>query len=405
MPEYIPPTVSPTLHPMAELARRYRQTEHGLEAQMTPEEAIAIGGQPGMLWWEVSNHASALFLQGYTADALEVAKRALKMKRAVNTLVNMAVILETMGRFEEALEYEEQACGLVPLDDRATALYGEALLRMGRFAAGWPLYVKNRASMDWCKMFIPEWEGPHQDLRRKKIIVIEGGGYGDNIYFLRWMAALQQWGAEVTYLCQPSIAPLARYLGYQVIENWQGNVDICWTDYHYFVPLLSLGHKFGVTIENYKWNGPYVWVRHQRRRMTVGFCWKAGEAKSPRKQRSLTNEQRERITKALPKGYKWVNLSHGHTDDQMVSVKMDNWLDTAKAIAGLSAVVTVDTGVAHLAGAMGITCWTILPGAAAWQYPLGHDRHPLYPSMRIFRNPREGMEEAVDYVVAELSKY
>jgi hypothetical protein len=392
-----------TLHPLAELQARYRLTEYGMEAEMTAEEARQVGGEPGKLWWEVSNQASALYITGKTDEALAVAKQALQMKRAVNTLVNLAVILETQGRFDEAIVYEREAATQFPDDDRASALYGEALLRMGNFTEGWPLYRKNRASMDWAKAFLPEWNG--QPLWNRRLLVVEGGGYGDNFYMLRWLRTLYDQGASITYVCQPTMASLVRHLGYTVVENWQGNVDIRTEDYDYFTPLLSLPAKLGVTLENYSWTGPYIrrwwpfrWLGVRSGR--VGVCWKAGEAKSPRKQRSLHIEQRNRIMAAVPKGYEVVSLVRDESARRMAC-----WLDTMRLLSGLGLVITVDTGIAHLAGAMGVATWTILPGAGAWQYPLGHDRHPLYPSMRVFRNPREGQDDAVDLVVSELAKY
>jgi len=392
----------PTLHPLADTARRWRQTKDGDEAEMTSAEAAAEATGPlptrQSLWWEVRNYSSAMFLTNRTDEAMIFAKRALAMKRTTSTLHNMAVILEAVGRFEDAIDYALEAVRIDDTDDRATALLAESLLRMGRFAEGWPLYIKNRASMDWCKMFLPEWEGPHQDIRGKRILVIEGGGYGDNLYFMRWLYSLRHWGADVHYVCQPSFAPLVRRQGFRAIENWQGNADIVWQRYDYFCPLLSLGGKLGVTLDNYRWRGPYVrgkfhlsWPTHR-----VGLCFRAGEAKSQRKSRTLHNEQVDRIIHALPITHDWVNLTYGHEHPNTENPSLDSWQITADIMSQLDLIVSVDTGVLHLAGAMGIPCVAILPGASAWQYPLYHDLHPFYPSMKLFRNHGEGLDNAVD---------
>jgi glycosyl transferase family 9 (putative heptosyltransferase) len=394
--------VIPTLHPLADLARRYRQTPDGLEAEMTHDEALACADQPGVEWWEVKNHSSALYLTGQTQEALTVAYRALGMRRTVSTLVNVSVILETLGKFDEALPYAEEAYYLDLVDNRARALYGEALLRMGRFADGWPLYVAERASHAWLRPYVREWEGPRQSLDGKRLLVLEGGGFGDNVYFLRWLDVLRRWGAQIDYVCQPTFAPLVRTLGYVALENWQGNVDLQFRDYDYFTGLLSLGHKLGVTLQSYRWSGPYVkgkrpwgnrstWLRRRR----IGVCWRAGEGKSPRKQRSLSVNQVESILGCLP-ACTLVNLTLGHDlPNPIGGMKVDNWQQTADLLATLDLVISVDTGVAHLSGAMGLPTWVLLPGAAAWHYPLGHDYHPLYPSMRLFRNYGEGIDNAV----------
>src|SRR5262249_46965513 len=149
-----------------------------------------------------------------------VVKQALKMRRAVPTLVNISVILESLGRFGEAIGYAKEACEINAKDDRASALYAEALLRMEHYEEGWPLYVKNRASMDWVKNWLPEWTD--QELQGKKVIAIEGGGFGDNIYFFRNLDLLRERGAEVTLICQPSIVSLVEAQGYRALANWQG---------------------------------------------------------------------------------------------------------------------------------------------------------------------------------------
>jgi ADP-heptose:LPS heptosyltransferase len=134
----------------------------------------------------------------------------------------------------------------------------------------------------------------------------------------------------------------------------------------------------------------------------VGFCWHAGEHTAQARTRTLSIDQRERVIRALP--YRGVNLTHGDENrhGQLDSVSMMNWLETARAIRKLDLVVTVDTGVAHLAAAMGRPTWVILPSASAWQYLTGYDYHPFYPTMRLFRNRGEGIDNAVDACISAL---
>jgi len=322
---------------------------------------------------------------------------------AIGTLNNVSIILESMGRFNQAFGYAKRAYELDPEYDPVSAHYAEALLRMEKWDEGWILYVKNRGSMEWVNYWLPEWTG--QSVRGKKIVAIEGGGYGDDLYFLRGLVLLRDQGAEVTLICQPSFCSLVEAQGMRAIANWNGNCDVDWREYDYYTPLLSLGWKQGIA-----WNGPYIkgnlpWYKKLRRKR-IGLCRKAGEAKSfDRKQRSLHNEQTGEIYRVLPKGYKWINMVHNTYDDLLgPSALTGNWLDTANVMSTLDLMITVDTGCAHLAGAMGIPTWVILPGAAAWQYPLGHDVHPFYPSMRIFRNEDEGLDDAVRQVAEALEQ-
>ena len=405
----------PTLNPFAP---KTKKTKWGEEAEMRVVEAseILAGPMPNN-WEDLANRASALYLTGMTEEALKVATAAVQIQRTIGTLVNMSVILETLGRFNEALQYAHDAATLDPEDGRARALYGEALIRLGRLAEGWPLYAEQRASFDWLtELGVPEWKD--QDLKDKRLLVIEGGGYGDNIYMLRWLDTLRRWGASIDYICQPTFAPLVRHLGYNAIENWAGNIDIDLKSYDYHTGLLALPYKLGVTFENYKWTSPYIKIGfHQQLRATgwnirnpkdtlrVGICSLAGEGTSPRKQRSMHDSQLQPMLNALSRRHQWVNLIHGHKlPPEVDQPKLDNWLQTAEAVATCDLVVSVDTGVAHLAGAMGVKVWAILPGAAAWQYPIYRDNHPFYPSMRMFWNGKEGMDDAVEAVCDQLSR-
>src|SRR5208337_698153 len=147
-------------------------------------------------WVGPSNLVGELYLIGRTAAAYDAALRVLRTTRNLPTLVNMAVILETLGRFDESLLYAREAYLTAPADPRTQMLYGQALLRFGRLAEGWPLYAcaaaQSFADLSW--MPIPEWQGAHQSLASRRILVVEGGGYGDNIYFLRWLDTLRRWG-------------------------------------------------------------------------------------------------------------------------------------------------------------------------------------------------------------------
>jgi hypothetical protein len=259
--------------------------------------------------------------------------------------------------------------------------------------------------------FIPEWTG--QDLHDKRVLVIEGEGYGDNFYFMRWLGTLRGLGAKVDYVCQPSLAPLVEHIGFHALENWGGNVDFKFTDYDYHTSILALPHKLGVTFENYNIIGPYIVsdefqriassIRSKTKR--VGICALAGEGMSPTKCRSMHASQLQHVLNSMDRKHQWVNLNYKHElPKECDNPVIENWLDTAKAITTCDMVVSVDTGVAHLSGAMGVPTWVVLPGNSAWQYPIHRDDHPFYPTMRMFRNYGKGMENAVEAVSDHLSR-
>jgi len=334
----------------------------------------------------LSNQAAMLHAAYCTDEALVLAQQAVDTERTPMTLNNIAVILETLGRFAEALPYEREAYYREPGTSRTARLYGEALLRRGDLKIGWPIYARAYLRYDWLAPYVPEWQG--EPLTDRRLLVFGPGGYGDNIYFLRWLLELPA-TTDITYIAPPMLAPLVRTLGIHVVENWNGNVSIDFGAFDYHIPIHAIPQHLGVTYESYKPHVPYLAVRprprfHLRRR--VGFCWRGGEALSPRYSRSLNWDQRQRVTSRLPATY--IDLSD----------LTGPWLATAELMSSLDHIVTVDTGVAHLAGALGIPTWVILPGSSAWYYPLGYVTHPLYPTMQMFRNDGEGLDSAVDAV-------
>jgi len=333
----------------------------------------------------LSNRASALYLANVTDDALSLAFEAVSLERTAITLNNLVVILESHGRFDEAFPYAQEAYALGYGDRRLARLYGESLLRRGDLTTGWPLYSAAYDDYPWLESRVPKWRG--ESLVDRRLLVFTQGGYGDNIYFLRWLGWLRDSGVDITLLAPPTLCPLARTIGITCVENWNGNFTLDLTSFDYHAGISAVPQYLNVTFDSPSLV-PYLHVTprprfHLRRR--VGFCWRAGETPSPRRSRTLNWEQRQRITSRIPR----------HVD---LSDLTGSWLDTAQFIASLDLVVTVDTGVCHLAAALGIPTWVILPGASSWHYPIHTDAHPFYPTLRMFRNGVEGLDLAVDAV-------
>ena len=364
-----------------------RLTPFGLELGLTTEEGLKLLDGPVPTDAEgLQNYSSALWLKGRTEEALTLAQRAFELHRTVPTCINLAVILESLAQYDSALYYAYLAQQTDPTDERAVQCYGEHLLRHGRFKEGWPKYCFRRANANFALLSpqLPEWTD--QVLLDRRILVVGYGGYGDHIYFLRSLAELRRRGAIITYLCDDNLRPLVRSLGFHVPYDLTQAVNP--DDYDFYSTTYSLPMKLGWELGYPRWSEQYIHVgllhRLKLGRGNIGLCWRAGELSSPRKSRELSVEQYSRVA--------WRIQSRLQ---DFTGRCYPTWLHTARALAKLSLLITVDTGVAHLAGAMHVPTWVILPGHAAWQYPIGHDYHPLYPTMRLFWSRSEGMEDAV----------
>jgi hypothetical protein len=124
------------------------------------------------------------------------------------------------------------------------------------------------------------------------------------------------------------------------------------------------------------------------------------------KQRSMHASQLQLMLNSLDPKHQWVNLHHRYVlPDAVDHPLVETWLDTARAIATCDMVVSVDTCVAHLSAAMGVTTWVLLPGASAWHYLLHRPDHPLYPSMRMYRNYGRGLDNAIEAACDHLSRF
>lgn len=421
-------------------------TKFGIERVMTRAEALARVQQPvdENDWMSLMNYGTALHVVGDSKKALAVTARAAQLNKNASTLLNLAVVLEAYGRFDESLDLAREAIRRDPTNQFAGLLWAQGMLRQGRWKEAWPAFEWYCWGKIWepLKEYIPQWEG--EPLEGKRILVLQGGGFGDNMMFFRWVGKLKEAGAHVTYACPDTMIPLLTGHPYcdELVPTHEGpetdmlpEVDI-WVNkngeqqYDYFIPIMALPRRFDATVETIPWDGPYIEASKYKRcglvrsriqavkELTqlpmVGFCWKAGEVLDPRRQRSLTREQANKLIAV--DNVNWVSLqvmakdSQGHTsaplenDGRFMELEIKNWADTARIVADLDLVVTIDTGIMHLAGAMGKPTWVMLSSLSDWKFFLNGDNDPFYPSLRIFRNGQgiTGIDKALENVIEAL---
>jgi hypothetical protein len=373
--------------------------------QMSREEAersvAQLAHSSPVEWYDYLNLSSAFFVLEHTDLALLNARRALAMIRNPMTLLNLAVILETLGGFYPAFSLSEEAYALDPSNSFVRTHYSDALLRMGRLAEAWPIYADSHANWGFLRNVMHEWDGV-ASLRGKRVLVLSGGGYGDNFLHLRWMPWLADLGATVTYMCPPSMHSLVRgTLG--ISHLLSGSVSglegmLIPSDYDYFTCIYSLAGYFCPTMEEIP-TAPYLRAKPKNHfeEPHIGLCTRAGEEKFPRRHRSLNEKQKVQLDDAIRSSSRWQMVLNWDSSNPYT------WKDTAELISACELVITVDTGVAHLSGALGVPCWVILPGISAAYYGVTGDRCAFYPSHRLFRNFGEGIDNSVADVCAALA--
>jgi hypothetical protein len=248
-----------------------------------------------------------------------------------------------------------------------------SLLGAGDYAGGLPLYAHRGSvrelSIPRPRLDAPEWQG--EGLSGRHIVLFHEQGFGDEIMFARFAPILREMGAEVTLFCSPPLVRLFQQLGVRVIGA-AGAVEFpdpdCWA------LIGDLPLRLGIRPETIP-GEPYL----SAVRGSVGGIGlvRRGNPRHPNDQhRSMPDE----IVIPFPH-----RLLHPEVTGAT------HFLETAQIISGLDAVVTVDTSVAHLAGAMGKTAFLLLPAIGCdWRWMSDPSRTPWYPSVTLIRQERSG---------------
>jgi Tfp pilus assembly protein PilF len=322
---------------------------------------------------------------------------------------NLGAALKDLGRLEEAADSLREA--IAHNGDFANAHWNLGLLNLlkGNFAEGWRGYeqrLKLPENQWLTKRFSrPLWNG--EELNGRTILLLAEQGLGDTIQFVRYARLVVRRGGRVIVFAPPSLRRLlGRVAGIeQVVCEGDAlpKIDVqC--------PLLSLPRIFGTTLENIAAEIGYVsadaesaarWGRRMGRdaRRRIGLVWAGGATHRRDRVRSVSAELLSPLSAV--KDAMFFSLQKGNAADQKnllpTEMELIDWTDelhdfadTAALIANLDLVISVDTAVAHLAGAMGKAVWVMLPRVLDWRWMIERHDSPWYPSMRLFRQPARG---------------
>jgi Flp pilus assembly protein TadD len=336
---------------------------------------------------------------------------------------NLAVALEAAGRSDEALEILDRAIARQP--NHASAYWNKALLllREGRFEEGWKYYewrwAAGKAGVLRRYPGRPLWLGG-TPIAGKTVFIHAEQGLGDTIQFMRHVPMLAALGARIVMEVDPALSGLCRRLeGVEAVIAPGAKPPAF--DVH--CPLMSLPLIFGTTIQTIPVPIPYVVAEpgrllHWEQRLgarpprRVGLVWRGNPLHDADAVRSMPFET---LREALVPGIEYVSLQKSHPIAERralramggiktPAIELRDFDDTAAVIAGCDVVISVDTAVAHLAGAMGKPVWLALPHPAEWRWLKDRNDTPWYPTMRLFRqNTRGDWRNVVDALRAELS--
>jgi len=367
----------------------------------------------------------ALVDQGRTDEAIAAFARAAGTDPAnAATHANLATALATERRFEEALAATTDALRLSPADVTIHINHAVNLLKAGRLLEGWG-ENEWRHKKPGREKLPPALMLPRLahlgDLKGRTIVIYHEEGFGDTIQFLRYVPLLAEKGARIIAWMPPELVRLARGQA-GIAEVLTGNVNLPQFDYH--CPIISLPYVFGTTLEAIPAQAQYIhadpelvaaWGKRLPAGPRIGLVW-AGEpraydpgAQALDRRRSLPFAALAPLT-ATP-GIAFVSLQMGSAREQVASPVDDpmgevrDFADTAAIIANLDLVVSVDTAVAHLAGAMGKPVFLLDRYDNCWRWLSDRTDSPWYPSLRIFRQHSMGdWSQALTAVAAAVRK-
>jgi len=345
-------------------------------------------------------------------DALASYDRALVSKpEYAEAHSNRGNLLASLGRIEEALAGFERAIALKPDYADAHWSLSLSLLQAGRWQRGWREYEwrkRKREPIAARDLPRPLWLG-QDDLDGKRLFLYWEQGFGDTIQFCRYAKLAEAAGARVILSVQP---PLRRLLA-----QLSPTIEFIRTDripdsFDYHAPLMSLQLAFATTAETIPAAIPYLAaeperVEHWRRRLgeggvRVGISWQGSTGKMDRG-RSVRLSELYPLAR-IP-GIRLISLQKNVGTEQLedvpdgVSIETlgdefdagpHGFLDTAAVMESLDLVITCDTAIAHLAGALGRPAWVALKKVPDWRWLLQGSDSPWYPTLRLFRQREPG---------------
>ena len=367
---------------------------------MTPEEYLAHGNHFRSI--NEPEKAIACYAQAFVLDP--------NYGAAYNNYGN---VIREMGHPERAYGFLQNAIAINENDTTAQFNLAVAYLLAGDLERGWKQYEKRwqyeHLAGQLPQFKEPRWEG--QDLQGKTILVTGEQGHGDNIQFCRFVEQLIQQGAYVILSVEdPLVYMLESSFATDKLKIIGASDELTYA-IDYWSPIMSLPNHLNVTYKNLPYKLQYLnpskeAVKHwmlalgHKTKVRVGFSWSGRRDSWINQHKAIPFETMLNFIKRNPE-YDWYNLQMDCTEEEEAALdaigvhkvrdRIGSWDDTAGIVHHMDVVISVDTSVGHLAGAMGRPFWLPLNWfGQCWRWLTKRNDSPWYPSCRIFRQPKIG---------------
>jgi tetratricopeptide (TPR) repeat protein len=334
----------------------------------------------------------------------------------LDALKNLAYLAMKTQRINESIHYYRQALAIKPEDADLHASYSLTLLLNADFAQGWQEYEwrwRSKASLHEMKRHFhqPGWRG--ENLQNLSLFVYSEQGFGDTLQFCRYIKLLHALGcSRIIFECQPALKTLMS----QCFEAIADVIAVGETlpDFDRHCPLMSLPLMFGSDLDNIPAPIPYLWADKYLARqwqsrlgthhlLRVGLTWAGNPSADVDGSRSLLVSQLSPLFELADIEFFSLQISQDYQQNQNIidhTSHLIDYTETAGLISQLDLIISVDTSVAHLAGAMGKPVWLLSRFDGCWRWLLNREDSPWYPNMRIFRQQEAGNWQTIIEQVA-----
>lgn len=374
-------------------------------------QAIGLGLGAADTYYSAGNACHQL---GEVERAAGFFKKAVEIKPGdAASWNNLGKCLNDSNCLKEAVEAYDRALAIDP--NYTLAGYGRAtsLLAMGRLTEGFRAYNQWRFPDIKPRQFTqPEWQG--ESIPGGTLFLYAEQGFGDALQYIRFVPQIRERAGKVILECRPELKALfARCAGADVVIARGEAVP----PFDCFTSLPSLPGILGVTLSTIPSQVPYVKISSAGQlppapagQLKTGVVWAGSPAHHNDAARSLRLEQFAPILQVPGVAFYSLQLPVPPADEALfrsmanlrdLSGQLAGFLETASAVAELDLIITVDTSVAHLAGAMAKPVWTLIPFAPDWRWLMEREDTPWYPTMRLFRQQKRGQWQPVIARVVE----
>jgi tetratricopeptide (TPR) repeat protein len=356
-------------------------------------------------------------LQGDLEKAVEEYRRAIRTTRGPSSRIfyNWALALQELGQYDEAIQRYADAVHGDPGYAEAHVNRSLLLLLTGRYREAWPEYEWRRRRPDWLSANpvypdLPSWNG--SPLPGKRLLIQAEQGFGDTIQFVRYLSLVKNRCGRIILEAPPALHPLLKSLSAidEMVAPYPENAQKADAGVH----LLSLPGIFQTTVKTIPILVPYLHApagkiekwhgRISGNGFNIGVAWSGNPAHPENPFRSCNPGHFVSLL-SLP-SVNLYSLQKGPAADMLREIpgcagivdfgpELHDFSDTAAVIMNLDLVISVDTALVHLAGALGKPVWTLRYHQPYWVWGITGETPAWYPSMRIFRQHRPGDWETV----------